>query len=693
MEDDVRYRKLYQLKNLKLAWDRINTTTNNIFYKNYYRRLFSLYQINIDDNLKNLAHRLKEHTYHPSEALKFYKPKENGLLRPFTFIDVEDHIVYQAIANIVLLDFSEKRKELEHKYIFSNIICENPKEDIFLFEKWEKGYQEYKQNIKNNYSKGLLYTAHFDLASFYDTIDHHSLTSEIIHDNKTQFSTTLFDCLAKWSNCSTKALYRKIYHSLPQGPLASRIFAELFLHHLNKKFIESLIIYSRYVDDIVIQGKTEIEVRRNVAIIDQLCKEKGLVSQSSKFKIFKATSAEDAVGKNASIDYSIKCDISKSDELSLCHFDKAMEERDISLIRYILHSCQTSDVLVSSVLEHFEEFYDFSTDFCSYLRNFTSQHGKEYDKKFSALLLRSLIPYEYVKKDIWELMANVRFNGVANPFLAAFAQEEIESASVECRFGIYCYLAILNNNVYLGFLQNENSLLQLLQIKYISPEKILSSQFPLFIEQVRKRALNDLSPLLARHLEYLYHFGEINKEVYESLNFSPIKNLKIDSFNHYLKVDYRIDSDINWKKYLGKDYKQLNELMYYIHLYKKMDKTAWLNLIDVFCDLLLKKLIPHFENILPSKKGWPNITTSKKEKKQPKDHGSILQELSDKKLIPNIAASMRRIHERRCCTPFSHPKSVKTLQMSTFLRTQEQRTYFFVFKTILNELIQILEGI
>ena len=43
-EDEKRYKKLYSIENLKLAWDRINASTNNLSYKNLYRTLFWYYE-------------------------------------------------------------------------------------------------------------------------------------------------------------------------------------------------------------------------------------------------------------------------------------------------------------------------------------------------------------------------------------------------------------------------------------------------------------------------------------------------------------------------------------------------------------------------------------------------------------------------------------------------------------------------
>ena len=105
-EDEKRYKKLYSIENLKLAWDRINASTNNLSYKNLYRTLFWYYENDLNTNIEILSKKLKNKSYIPSKSLKIYKPKESGLQRPFSLLDIEDLIVYQAIANIVIPAFA-----------------------------------------------------------------------------------------------------------------------------------------------------------------------------------------------------------------------------------------------------------------------------------------------------------------------------------------------------------------------------------------------------------------------------------------------------------------------------------------------------------------------------------------------------------------------------------------------------------
>ena len=52
---DKRFETVYNIDNLRLAWNRINTSTTNLFYKDYYRELFWYYEMTLDKNLDSLC--------------------------------------------------------------------------------------------------------------------------------------------------------------------------------------------------------------------------------------------------------------------------------------------------------------------------------------------------------------------------------------------------------------------------------------------------------------------------------------------------------------------------------------------------------------------------------------------------------------------------------------------------------------
>ena len=63
--------------------------------------------------------------------------------------------------------------------------------------------------------------------------------------------------------------------------MASDFLAECILLDIDEKMTEKYAYY-RYVDDVRILGKTELEVRQALVELDIFCKSKGLIPNSQR---------------------------------------------------------------------------------------------------------------------------------------------------------------------------------------------------------------------------------------------------------------------------------------------------------------------------------------------------------------------------------------------------------------------------
>ena len=93
-------KEAYSIANLKRAWRWLRTNREALF-KNYVRHIDRAYAMCIEDNLSDLHERLKNRLYTPNHTTKLLFPKKTGILRPFSLLTIEDHIVYQALANVI----------------------------------------------------------------------------------------------------------------------------------------------------------------------------------------------------------------------------------------------------------------------------------------------------------------------------------------------------------------------------------------------------------------------------------------------------------------------------------------------------------------------------------------------------------------------------------------------------------------
>jgi hypothetical protein len=92
---------LRSIENLRRAWRWVQSNPDAGF-KSYFRDLYRNYSVAEDALLESLSVRLRRGIYEPESACKLFYPKASGILRPYSLLTVEDQIVYQAAANLIL---------------------------------------------------------------------------------------------------------------------------------------------------------------------------------------------------------------------------------------------------------------------------------------------------------------------------------------------------------------------------------------------------------------------------------------------------------------------------------------------------------------------------------------------------------------------------------------------------------------
>lgn len=293
-QDD--YDRMCSVENLRRAY-RWTQSNPEALYKSYFRDAYAAYAAASQQNLRRLRKHLVRRAYDPGHASKLYLPKPSGILRPYTLLTVNDQIVYQACANIIAEKLHPKIKHRYLKTVFGNLYA--GKSSKFFYLRWQKGYRAYSDSVVANIKDGYNYVANFDLASFYDSIDHHVLSSflkEITIDS--ELVEFLLPCLRNWTSSTWTNQSNAIYHEhgIPQGPLASGILSEIVIKHIDDRGARSRKSrYLRYVDDIKIFGKSEGMLRQRLVTLDLAAKEIGLFPQSSKVNIRKVSDPLDEV--------------------------------------------------------------------------------------------------------------------------------------------------------------------------------------------------------------------------------------------------------------------------------------------------------------------------------------------------------------------------------------------------------------
>lgn len=294
------YDRMCAIDNLKRAYKWIQSNPE-ASYKSYFRDVYTAYAASSDINLKRLRKHLIRRAYDPGHASKVYLPKPSGILRPYTLLTINDQIVYQACINIVAEKLKVKIRDRYLRTTFGHLYA--GKSSQFFYLKWQTGYRYFSNAVINYVEDGFHYVANFDLASFYDSIDHNVLKFFLkklgIDDDLTDF---LLRCLRTWTSSTWTNLSSVIYHShgIPQGPLASGLLSEVVLRHIDDRGARrgprtKGTRYLRYVDDIKLLAKSENILRQRLVSLDLASKEIGLFPQSSKINIRKVVDPIDEI--------------------------------------------------------------------------------------------------------------------------------------------------------------------------------------------------------------------------------------------------------------------------------------------------------------------------------------------------------------------------------------------------------------
>ena len=170
---------VYKIDNLARAWRWIRSNAD-ASYKSYYRNLYSNYAIADSALLADLRDRLRRDIYHPEHSCKIYFPKPSGILRPYSLLNVQDQIVYQAIVNVIAERLFAKVRRRYNNEVFGHLYA--GKSSTWFYRKWSDGYAKFNAAARAAHKDGFEYTASFDLTACYDSLDHGVLCNRSIND-------------------------------------------------------------------------------------------------------------------------------------------------------------------------------------------------------------------------------------------------------------------------------------------------------------------------------------------------------------------------------------------------------------------------------------------------------------------------------------------------------------------------------
>lgn len=292
------YEKFLSIENFQLAFVRLSTASRN-FYKTIYYEDLKIFELFLQENLRSVINLVRQGIYTPEQCHKIFVPKKDYFVRPLSMLTFIDLLVYQALVNVIADQSYDLISPFYDNIIFGNQVnpsTANSLDNKFFFKSWKKRWKRFNEVSKDYHSRGYKFISEFDIASFFDTIDH-SILCQILKNTfkiDEELLELLARCLETWTADSNHTTF-KSKHGIPQGPISSPFLADLYLFHLDSeiKTIKSLDYkYLRYVDDIRILTKDKITSKKIIAALDLYSRDLGLIPQASKILIKEVENVE-----------------------------------------------------------------------------------------------------------------------------------------------------------------------------------------------------------------------------------------------------------------------------------------------------------------------------------------------------------------------------------------------------------------
>lgn len=688
------WKSLTSKSNLKLAWRRINTG-RNLQYKRFYREAYLVYESAVEDLIKSLHRELVAKVWSPKHAVRIYLPKPSGLQRPLSLLDIESQIVLQAVANIFAIKLYKKRQKVELNTVFSNTLSK-PKDSIFFVERWQVTYRAFQDRCIEAFNNGFRWSAHFDLAAYYDTISHDLLLANVFCREKDPFC---YDTLRGWfQTWSADNISAMTAHGIPQGPIASDFLSEAFFLDIDLRMQkESSFCYLRYVDDIRLFGKTENEVRKAAILLEQECRHRGLIPQSTKFTVRELKSPDEAMGALPSIPPAEGTGVEDSfmtvsearKLLSSSIDDRPQRVKDKARFRYVMFRSPEDAKVLKTVLRLLPRHPEHIDAFTVYFSNFRKRKSIV---KATLAYLESGVPYSYVRGELWHIIARQAGVKELNDGLKMAREDAKERRRcVVLSWGVMHFLLRCEKE---GLISNKRRL---------STEHPISRSLlaPIFSDReftangyVVKLLKGDLIEQFAGARQLQIRNIELANLKIRPKHLSPSCNAalkalgitrrkyrgKDDWIRDLLKELYGCKTKSVWHQLLGSEYEHALQILIETKARFQGQYSEWLTLQDSLFDTIIRKL----QDFLRFKGLSGHVKTVGSNGKLIK-YGVIIQKNAPfDKAYPVITKLLRDIHDRRNRLPGSHPYDEKGGARNKWLSKKERDALVPKVKNVLN---------
>ena len=213
-------------------------------------------------------------SYVPDPLDRMRMPKGRLLTRNAAMPSLRDRVVYQA----VIASFAERIETQTSPSVFSARLSED--RGKFFFEKSTEAHARFQRRTREAVDQGYRFLAVADVASYFDNIQHGLLFSQIGGLNAAREAEQLLGTFMNAWDLGGGV-------GIPQGPNASRLLGNLYLHPVDQAVENSGldIVYLRFQDDIRIAARTEADAIRAMRVLEVELQRRSLTPVTKKTQL------------------------------------------------------------------------------------------------------------------------------------------------------------------------------------------------------------------------------------------------------------------------------------------------------------------------------------------------------------------------------------------------------------------------
>lgn len=274
--------ELAGLLDLQIAWRRVKwDIENRVFIRDPYG--VAMIELDLERWLGLCLEAVRRDRYSPKAMFVCDVPKGKGLVRPGSHLAYTDRLVFAACVGACLPSIHGALRWSQGLVDFSYRLAVDAGNPEWLRDRYI-GWKEFQEKSLSAIDAGSSYVVFADITAFYENIDIAMLISDLKETGAPAPAVgQISACLNRWAQVSGRGI--------PQGQSPSDILAKVYVNNIDSVLRNMGYVHLRYVDDIRVFCRSEVESKMLLLELSKLLRKRGLSLQAAKSRICTADAA------------------------------------------------------------------------------------------------------------------------------------------------------------------------------------------------------------------------------------------------------------------------------------------------------------------------------------------------------------------------------------------------------------------